>query len=305
MVLEVRTAGDPDDECCLWTHYSTSQIADMVTDLGTPVSPRVVQEWMTEQGLSLHKIAKVVPGGTTPDRNAQFERIDELKNEYFEAELPVFSVDTKAKELLGKLYREGRTWTQKPFKAFDHDFPTWATGVIIPHGIYDVIRNRGHINIGLSRDTSQFACDSFRWYWNRIGKRCYPDATSILWLCDSGGSNSANQYLFKEDLQRLVNELGVEIRIAHYPSYCSKYNPIERRFFPHVGRACQGVLFDSLDTVVGLMRKASTKTGLKTTVNVINNIYETGRKVAADFKENMTIAFDELLPKWNYTVRPK
>lgn len=260
---------------------------------------------MTEQGLSLHKIAKVVPGGTTPDRNAQFERIDELKNEYFEAELPVFSVDTKAKELLGKLYREGRTWTQKPFKAFDHDFPTWATGVIIPHGIYDVIRNRGHINIGLSRDTSQFACDSFRWYWNRIGKRCYPDATSILWLCDSGGSNSANQYLFKEDLQRLVNELGVEIRIAHYPSYCSKYNPIERRFFPHVGRACQGVLFDSLDTVVGLMRKASTKTGLKTTVNVINNIYETGRKVAADFKENMTIAFDELLPKWNYTVRPQ
>lgn len=304
-VLEVRVAGDPDDEDCLWTNFSTSQIADMVGEMGTPVSPHVVQQWMTDQGLSLHKIAKVLPGGASSDREAQFDRIEELMIEYFEAGLPVFSVDTKAKEHLGQLYREGRVWTQSPIAAFDHDFPSWATGVIIPHGIYDPIRNRGHINIGLSHDTSEFACDSFRWYWNRIGKQCYPDATSILCLCDCGGSNSANQYLFKRDLQQLVNDLGVEIRIAHYPSYCSKYNPIERRFFPHVGRACQGLLFETLDKVVGLMRRAATKTGLKTTVNVINRIYETGRKVADDFKESMTIAFDDLLPKWNYRAIPQ
>ena len=161
-------------------------------------------------------------------------------------------------------------WTQQAFRAFDHDFPSWATGVIIPHGIFDLARNRGHINIGLSHDTSQFACDSLRWYWNRIGQRCYPYAKSILLLCDCGGSNSAAQYLFKQDLQYLVNDLGIEIRVAHYPSYCSKFNPIERRFFPHVGRACQGMLFDTLDTVVRLMRKASTTTGLQTTVNVIH-----------------------------------
>ena len=131
--------------------------------------------------------------------------------------------------------------------------------MIIPHGIYDLARNRGHINIGLSHDTSQFACDSFRWYWNRIGQRCYPDATSILLLCDCGGSNSAAQYLFKQDLQDLVNDLGIEIRVAHYPSYCSKFNPIERRFFPHVARACQGMLFDTLDTVVRLMRNGGLK----------------------------------------------
>lgn len=305
MVLEVRIAGDPDEEDCLWTSFSTSQIADMVGEMGTPVSPPVVKQWLAEHGLGLHKIAKVLSGGASPDREAQFDRIKELMIEYFEAELPVFSVDTKAKEHLGHLYREGRVWTQSPIAAFDHDFPSWATGVIIPHGIYDLYRNRGHINIGLSHDTSEFACDSFRWYWNRIGKQCYPDATSILWLCDCGGSNSANQYLFKRDLQRLVNDLGVEIRIAHYPSYCSKYNPIERRFFPHVGRACQGLLFDTIDTVVRLMRRASTKAGLKTTVNVMNRIYETGRKVAADFKDNMTIAFDELLPKWNYCAIPQ
>ena len=180
--------------------------------------------------------------------------IAELKAEYLDEGNPVFSIDTKAKERLGATLSQGPRVDTTGVPGFDHDFPSWATGVIIPHGIYDLARNRGHINIGMSHDTSQFACDSFRWYWNRIGSRCYPDATSILLLCDAGGSNSATQHLFKQDLQDLVNDLGMEIRVAHYPSYCSKYNPIERRFFPHVGRACQGMLFDTLDTVVRLMR---------------------------------------------------
>jgi hypothetical protein len=303
--LEVRTAGNPDEEDVLWTDLSPRQIADTVTDMGTPVSPPVVEDWMKEQKLSRHKIEKVLEGGQSPDRDRQFLRIAELKTHYFAVGNPVFSIDTKAKERLGQLFRKGRIWTQRAFQAFDHDFPSWATGVIIPHGIYDLARNRGHINIGLSHDTSQFACDSFRWYWNRIGQRCYPDATSILLLCDCGGSNSATHYVFKQDLQDLVNDLGIDIRVAHYPSYCSKYNPIERRFFPHVARACQGMLFDTLGTVVRLMRKASTTTGLKTTVNVIRRAYETGRKVADDFKATMTILFDELLPKWNYVLTPQ
>jgi hypothetical protein len=304
-VLEVRTAGDPDEEDVVWTDLSPRQIADAVTDLGTPVSPPVVQNWMEDQRLARRKMKKVLEGGQSLDRDTQFQRIAELKAEYSAAGNPMFSIDTKAKEHLGQLFRAGRVWTQQAFQAFDHDFPSWATGIIIPHGIYDLARNRGHINIGLSHDTSEFACDSFRWYWNRIGQRCYPYATSILWLCDCGGSNAAAHYIFKEDLQALVNDLGIEIRVAHYPSYCSKYNPIERRFFPHIARACQGILFDSIDTVVRLMRKASTTKGLRTTVNVIRRAYETGREVAADFKATMTILFDNLLPKWNYVVRPQ
>lgn len=304
-VLQVRTAGDPDDEDCLWTDLSPREIAEVVTDLGTPVSPPVVRDWLEEQGLSLRKIEKSLEGGQSPHRDTQFQRIFELQIEYFEVGNPLFSIDTKAKEHLGQLYREGRVRTQSPFQAYDHDFPSWADGVIIPHGIYDLTRNRGHINVGLSHDTSLFACDSFRKYWNSIGRRCYPDATSILWLCDCGGSNSATQHLFKQDLQNLVNDLGIEIRVAHFPSYCSKYNPIERRFFPHVGRACQGLLFDSLDTVVQLLRRASTTTGLKTTVSVIRKAYEIGRKVARDFKQTMTIQFDDLLPKWNYRAVPQ
>jgi hypothetical protein len=303
--LEVRTAGDPDEPDVLWTDLSPRQIADAATALGTPVSPPVVQDWMEAQKRARHQIEKTLEGGQGPDRDAQFQRIAALKAEYEKAGNPVFSVDTKAKEHLGRLFRKGRIWTQKAFRAFDHDFPSWATGVIIPHGIYDLARNRGHLNIGLSHDTSQFACDSFRWYWNRIGRRAYPEATSILWLCDCGGSNSAKHYVFKQDLQYLMNDLGIEIRVAHYPRYCSKDNPIERRFFPHVARAGRGILFDTLDTVVRLMRKASTTTGLRTTVNVIRRTYEIGRQAAENFKTTMTLLFDDWLPQWNYVVTPQ
>jgi Rhodopirellula transposase DDE domain len=289
----------------LWTDLSPRQIADAVEEMGTPVSPPVVRDWMQEQKMALHKIEKVLEGGQSPDRDAQFQRIAELKSDYFTAGNPMFSVDTKAKEHLGQFFRAGRVYTQKAFQAFDHDFPSWATGVVIPHGIYDLARNRGHINIGLSHDTSQFACDSLRWYWNRIGRRCYPDATSILLLCDGGGSNSAAHYIFKQDLQDLASGLGIEIRVAHYPSYCSKFNPVERRLFPHITRACRGMLFDTVHTVVRLMRRASTTTGLRTTVNVIRRVYEIGRAVADDFKANMAIQFDALLPKWNYVAKPQ
>jgi len=304
-VLEVRTAGDPDEADVVWTEFSPARLAETVAGMGTPVSAGVVRDWLTEIGLALRKVAKVLAGGSSPDRDTQFRRIAELKAEYRAAGNPILSIDTKAKERLGQLYRKGRVWTGAAFRGFDHDFPSWGTGVVIPHGIDDLARNRGHINVGLSHDTSQFACDSLRWYWNRIGRQCYPEATSVLLLCDCGGSNAANQYLFKADLQALADDLGLEFRVAHYPSYCSKYNPIERRFFPHVGRACQGVLFDTLETAVRLMRNAVTKTGLRTTVNVLRRVYATGRQVSDEFKANIPIRFDDLLPKWNYRAIPR
>lgn len=285
--------------------FSPTFIAAQLGEMGTPVSAHVVRDWFIENDFALHKIAKEIAGGESPDRNAQFENIARLKNEYMDAGNPVFSIDTKAKERLGQLYREGRVWSQQAYRAFDHDFPSWATGLVIPHGIYDLARNCGHINLGLSHDTSQFACESIRWYWNRIGKQCYPDSDSILLLGDCGGSNSANHNVFKQDLQTLANDIQVEIRMAHYPSYCSKYNPIEHRFFPHVGRACQGRLFDTLETVVELMRRTTTSTGLRATVNVMRRVYEIGRTVAKDFKANLAIVFDEFIPKWNYCAVPQ
>jgi hypothetical protein len=162
-VLETRTAGDPDDARIVFTDLSPARISLTMTKMGTPVCADVIRHWMDEQDLRLRKIAKDVAGGYSPDRDMQFERIAELIAEYEEAGNPYFSIDTKAKEHLGKLFRAGRVRTTQAFHAFDHDFPSWADGVRIPHGIYDRVRHRGHIHLGLSHDTSQFACDSFRW----------------------------------------------------------------------------------------------------------------------------------------------
>lgn len=188
---------------------------------------------------------------------------------------------------------------------FDHDWKSLAQGVAIPHGLYDLTLNIGHIHIGTSHDTGEFACDAIRQWWQQYGSAQYATASSILLLCDGGGSNSARQYLFKQDLQALVNELGIEIRIAHYPPYTSKYNPIEHRLFPHITRVCQGVIFQSAEMVRELMAKAKTQTGLKVFATILDKAYETGRKVTEEFKQTMELTFDEYLPQWNYTASPQ
>ncbi len=204
------------------------------------------------------------------------------------------------------MYRAGHLYTQSdPIEVFDHDWKSLAQGVAIPHGLYDLTLNVGYVHIGTSHDTSEFACDAIRHWWQQYGSRQYATAGSILLLCDGGGSNSSRQYLFKQDLQALVNELGIEIRIAHYPPYTSKYNPIEHRVFPHLTRVCQGVIFESVEIVKELMAKAKTQTGLKVFATVLDKVYETGRKVTEEFKQTMKIVFDEYLPQWNYTAKPQ
>ena len=188
---------------------------------------------------------------------------------------------------------------------YNHDWPSLAEGVAIPHGIYDLAQNRGYIQIGTSRDTTEFACDAIYFWWRDHGSKTYREATSLLFLCDGGGSNGARYHIFKQDLQALANDIGIEIRIAHYPPYTSKYNPIEHRLFPHVSRACQGAIFDSIETVQALIAKTSTNTGLTVATSIIDAVYETGRKATDDFIENMTIFFDDHLPKWNYVARPQ
>lgn len=177
--------------------------------------------------------------------------------------------------------------------------------MIIPYGIYDTQRNEGFINLGNSHDTTEFACDSIKEWWMQLGQFYYSFAKSILLLCDGGGSNSSNYYIFKEDLQHLANEIGLEIRVAHYPPHTSKYNPIEHRLFPHVTRACQGAIFTSIELVKSLIEKTSTKTGLTVNVNLTGKFYAKGRKVVDGFKKNLPIVFDEYLPKWNYRAIPQ
>lgn len=303
-VVKDYTAGDPMRPDVKWTNLTLGQIAERLAEAGTPVSVTVVKQLLRKHRYIKRKARKSRSMGQHADRNRQFENIARLKQEYLETDNPILSIDTKKKELVGNFYREGRLYTQETIETFDHDFPSAASGVIIPHGLYDVKRNDGHVNLGTSHDTGEFACDSIEWWWESRGRTLYPRATSILLLCDGGGSNSANQYLFKEDLQRLVDRIGIEIRVAHYPPYASKYNPIEHRLFPHLTRACQGVIFHTVGLVKGLMEKAKTSTGLEVTVDILDKVYQTGRTYAADFKETMKIVFDEVLPKWNYRAIP-
>jgi hypothetical protein len=238
-------------------------------------------------------------------RDDQFINIKALKTHFLATGNLIISFDTKKKEYLGNFYRAGHLYTQEELHAYDHDFNSFAEGVVIPHGIYDIRHNIGYIHIGTSKDTSQFACDCIRSWWLQHGRVIYPNATSILALCDGGGSNGSRHYIFKEDLQQLADELGIEIRIAHYPPYCSKYNPIEHRLFPHVTRACQGVLFTSVNLVKELIEKTKTSKGLKVFVEIIDTVYQIGRKAAEDFKQNMRIVRDDFLPAWNYRAVPE
>ncbi len=245
-------------------------------------------------------------GPRNPDRNAQFENIARLKKKYLKAGLPVISMYTKKKELPGEFYRDGTIDTRETIETNDHDFGSSASSwTVIPHGLYDVGKNQGFIHLNTSHDTSELACDCLAAWWDQHGRAAYPRAKKLLVLCDGGGSNSASMYLFKEDLQKLATRLGIEIRVAHYPPYCSKYNPIEHRLFPHLTRACRGVIFQTLETVRCYMAKAETTTGLEVKVSILEKVYETGRKYAAGFKETMKIVFDKFLPKWNYRAVPQ
>ena len=186
----------------------------------------------------------------------------------------------------------------------DHDFPSLGTGKSVPRGLYDIERNIGYITSGTSSDTSGFGCACIRRWWLEHGKFEYPKATAVLLLRDCGGSNNARYHIFKEDLRKPADELNIGIRIAHNPPYTSKYDPTEHRLFPHITRACEGVVFKSIDIVNELMCKAGTSAGLKVFTSILDKVFETGRKTADGFKENMKIQFDDFLPKWNYVAVP-
>jgi hypothetical protein len=299
-----HTAGDPLREDVIWTYLSSTEIAEHLNDLGTPVCPDTVRRLLDEFGFHKRQIEKTKTMGEVPNRNKQFENIARLKDQYLDSRNPILSMDTKKKEFLGEFSRAGKAYSNGPNAAYDHDFPSYAKGKIIPHGLYDLKRNVGHITLGTSHDTGQFACDSLALWWRRHGERAYPRADSILLLCDGGGSNNCRHYIFKEDLQRLVNRINVPIRVAHYPPHCSKYNPIEHRLFPHVTRAWSGVLFRTLEIVTECLQRVWTSTGLKLTYAVLDKVYHLQRQASTRFLDSFPIQFDKYLSDWNYTVVP-
>ena len=293
-------AGDPMRIGVLWTNLSRPEISRRLGEMGTPCHRHTVRKLLKKHNMGQRKARKKKSLGNHADRNAQFENIAKWKAEFIKNGDPVISIDTKKKELIGNFSRDGKTYTQVQVETSDHDFPSAAEAKLIPHGIFDVVRNEGHLNLNISHDTSEFCCDSIAHWWLNYGRKIYTTSSKILILCDGGGSNSSRSNLFKEALMKLAIQLGIDIRIAHYPPYCSKHNPIEHRFFSHVTRACQGVVFHSVAIAKQFMEQTKTNKRLKVTVDILDGVYETGKKCATDFSKHIHLSLDEYLPTWNY-----
>jgi hypothetical protein len=234
------------------------------------------------------------------NRNEQFEYIAKLKQEFFEEKLPVLSIDTKKKEMIGNFYREGEIYCTEAQAVNDHDFNSFAEGIAVPHGVYDVAQNTCYLTVGTNKDTAEFACDSIDYHWNNSIRWNYPNAKKMLIPCDGGGSNHSWHYVVKEQFKLLAERLQMEIVVAHYPPYCSKWNPIEHRAFSFISRQWQGIKFYNYGIIKELAEQTTKKTGFSVKAHINEKIYETGRKASEKFMQKMPVIFDDFLPKWNY-----
>jgi hypothetical protein len=236
------------------------------------------------------------------NRNEQFEYIAKIKNRFINKKLPVLSIDTKKKEMIGNFFREGKAFCKKALGVLDHDFKSFSDGIAVPHGIYDLVKNICYLSIGTNKDTAEFVKDNIEYHWHNSIKYDYPDAKKMLILCDGGGSNSSSHFVVKEQLKQLAENLQVEIVVAHYPPYCSKWNPIEHRAFSFISKKWQGELFDNYEKIKNLAEETTTKTGFSVKAYMNKKAYQTGEKASKEFMKTMPVIFNKFLPKWNYRI---
>jgi hypothetical protein len=295
----------PQDATVKWTHLSVDQIIAKMAEHDCHLSRYQVKQMIKIRGFKKRKLWKYDALGEVEGRNAQFEKIAKLREKFGANGQPILSIDTKKKELLGNFHREGRTYTTGRIAVNDHDFLSFAEGQLVPHGIYDVQDNTGYMTLGLSKDTSEFICDNLKTVWRSDLQFIYPQTHTMLLLCDGGGSNSCLHHIFKQDLIKLSNYLKINILVAHYPAYCSKYNPIEHRLFSQISHTWAGVPLRNIQSVKELTDTTTTKTGLKVITHINSKTFLTKRKVDETFKNQVEqfIVFDEVLPKWNYLVK--
>jgi hypothetical protein len=302
-IVEVHTAGSPVEPGRLWTNRSARVLCDELNEAGFSVCPNTVDRLLHDElDLGRRQMVKTLPMGENKDRDAQFQRMTELKAQYFRRGWPVLSVDTKKKELLGNFFRPGTARTDGQVRAFDHDFPSAADGKVIPYGVYDLATNEGFVLLATGADTAELACDAIRRWWFRLGRSQYADAGGILLLADCGGSNGYRLPLFHERLCGVASRLEIPIRVAHLPPYCSKYNPIDHRLFCHLGRSLRSVICRSMEIVRDALTGTTSSTGLRVVVETARRVYHRGVKASDEFLNHDPIIRDDFLPAFNYTA---
>ena len=304
-LVEPASRGDPMSPL-RWTCKSTSKLAQELAAQGHPVSQRTVCHLLAQMNYSLQSVRKTREGGQHPDRDAQFQYIARMVTQYQSERQPVISVDTKKKELIGDFKNAGREWrpTGEPEQVRVHDFLDPELGKVSPYGVYDLTANEGWVSVGIDHDTAEFAVESIRRWWLEMGRPLYGDAQRLLITADCGGSNGYRVRLWRMQLQRLADELGLEVRVCHFPPGMSKWNKIEHRMFCHITHNWRGRPLLTRQVVVNLIGSVKTAQGLRVKAALDENAYAPGNKVSDAELAGVAIERDEFHGEWNYRIRP-
>ncbi len=304
-IMEETTAGDPMSPL-RWTSKSTARLAEELTRQAHPVSQPTVYRRLQALGYSLQANVKTKEGSAPPERDAQFRYINEQVKQFLARGEAVLSIDAKKKERVGEFKNAGRTWRPKgePEEVNMYDYPGRGIGTAVPYGAYDVGRNRGFVNVGMSHETAEFAVESLRRWWRMVGRRWYPKAKALLLCADGGGSNGSRRRAWKYFLQRWADNAGLDVTVCHYPPGTSKWNRIEHRMFSYISLNWRGRPLVDYETVVSLIGSTRTKTGLRVKAVLDTREYETSRKITDEEMEWVKLEPHEVHPQWNYTISP-
>jgi len=307
-IISEKTYGNPENPL----RYTTKSLRNIQQTLQTQhninISFRTIATKLQTQGYSLQQNKKMLQiGEKHPDRNIQFEHINQTAQTFLKEGQPVISVDTKKKELIGNFKNNGAEYCKKkePHKALDHDFPIKELGKVAPYGVYDVSRNLGFVNLGLSHDTGEFAVASILRWWQTLGVHTYPEALKIFITGDSGGSNGSHLKLWKKQLQEFANISGLEVVVSHFPLGTSKWNKIEHRMFCFISKNWRGVPLVSVEAVVSLISSTTTSKGLKIVCACDDRCYALGTIVSDEELALLNLERDKFHGDWNYTIHPK
>ena len=304
-LVEPESRGDPESPL-RWTSKSTYKLSEELKNKGYGVSQRTICSLLSDLDYSLHSNKKMKEGANHPDRDAQFQYIYEWVKYFQSRNNPVISVDTKKKENIGEFKNAGREYHKKgaPIEVKVHDFVDKDLGKVSPYGVYDLSKNKGWVNVGISADTAEFAVHSIRCWWYIMGRQAYPRARELLITADCGGSNGHRVRLWKVELHKLATELEREISVCHFPPGTSKWNKIEHKMFSYISKNWRGKPLITRETVVALIANTRTTRGLQIRAMLDENVYEKGVKVTDEEMAEVNLAQADFHGEWNYTIKP-
>jgi len=298
--------GDP-GSLLLWTSKSVRHLAGGLRELGHQIEYVTVAKLMRSVGYSLQVNVKTREGRQHPDRDLQFRRINTIAGQALEEHQPIISIDAKKKELVGDFKNAGREWRPKgePELVRVHDFKDKQLGKATPYGVYDIAADQGWVNVGIDHDTAQFAVNSIRGWWEHLGGSRYPNARRLQITADCGGSNGNRTRLWKVELQKLADEIDLEINVSHLPPGTSKWNRIEHRLFSYITMNWRGKPLVSLETIINLIGSTKTSTGLEVYARLDDREYPAKLRVTDAELNTVNLYREAFHPEWNYTIKPQ